>query len=162
MPILLPTTGLVSFVFHPLTQLSPTIAIFIFATIISFLITLPYKFLLDQKKMKQLREEIKSLSEKMREEQKNGNTEKANELLMRSMKLNNEIMRLTFKPMMLSFLIVIIFIPWIAHQYQNVVIHLPFYFPFVGHVFPFNWIGWYIVSSLTMSKIFRVLLGVEL
>lgn len=157
-----PLTPIMAVVFSPLTKLNPTIAIFIYATLISFLVTLPYRFLLDQKKIKEIREKIHEISNKIKEEQKSGNMEKANELLIQSMKLNNEMMRLTFKPMILAFIIVILFLPWIAHEYGSVVIKLPFRLPLIGNTFPFNWIGWYIVSSFTMSKIFRIVLGVEI
>ena len=149
-------------IFSPITNLNPTLAIFIYAAFVSFLITLPYKFLIDHQKVKEIKEKIKELSEKMKEEQKSGNKEKVNELLAESMKLNNELMRQTFKPMMLAFIIAIIFIPWLAHEYSNISIRMPFSLPLIGNVFPFNWIGWYFISSFTLSKIFRMLLRVEL
>ncbi len=158
----LPITGFVSVLFSPLLSLNPALAIFILSTIISFLVTLPYRFLIHHEKMKEIKERVNALNERAKEEQKNGNTEKANELMMEVMKLQGQMMKHMSKPLLLGWIVVFIFLPWISQQYGHVTILLPFSLPIIGNVFPFNWMGWYFVTSYTMTKIFRVILGVEI
>ena len=149
-------------IFAPILSLEPVLAIFVYSVIITFLVTLPYKFLVNVERLREIKRKVKELSNQIKEEQKKGNKEKANELLAESLRLNNEMMKHNMNPMLLGWFIIIIFLPWIGHQYGSVTIKLPFYLPIIGNVFPFNWIGWYFTVSITFNKVFRTLLGIDI
>jgi uncharacterized membrane protein (DUF106 family) len=64
------------------------------------------------------------------------------------------------KPMIVSFLIVIIILPFLPDLFPGVVVNLPFSIPFFGN--DFGWLAWYIIVSVPLNSIFRRLLGVEI
>ncbi|MBI2578286.1 MAG: DUF106 domain-containing protein [Candidatus Aenigmarchaeota archaeon] len=98
---------------------SPIIDVFIFSFFVIMVINIFYKLLLDQHQVKQSRERMKEMNEKIKEEQKKGNTEKVNKLLGELMSENGKIMRMSLKPMVVSFIIVILALPWIAGIYGD-------------------------------------------
>jgi len=102
----------------------PALAIFIFTLAVLFITQLPYKFLVDQDKVKHLKGRQKELSKKMKEVQKDGNIEKANEYMSEAMKLNHQIMKMTFKPLIISFAIFILVIPWLRADYGDISVTL--------------------------------------
>jgi len=107
----------------------PALAIFIFTLAVLFITQLPYKFLVDQDKVKHLKGRQKELSKKMKEVQKDGNIEKANEYMRNeymseAMKLNHQIMKMTFKPLIISFAIFILVIPWLRADYGDISVTL--------------------------------------
>lgn len=98
---------------------SPVIDVFVFSFFVILVINIFYKILLDQQQMKQLRERMKEMNERIKEEQKKGNTEKVNKLLGELMSENGKIMRMSLKPMVVSFIIVILALPWISGIYGD-------------------------------------------
>ena len=97
---------MLGFLFDPLLVLEPALAVTIFAIIILILINLCYRFLINQQEAKQLKERTKELNKQMKEERKQGNTERANELMKDVMTENSKLMRMTMKPMLVSFVII--------------------------------------------------------
>lgn len=112
------------FLFNPLLTLEPMIVIIIFAGVILFIINLFQKFLVNQEEAKKIKEDIKEISKKMKEEQKQGNTEKANELMKEMMSKNSRVMAMTMKPMLFSFIVVILLFPWLANTYGDKIVML--------------------------------------
>jgi len=142
---------------NPLAMLDPALAIAIFSFLISLGTNLCYKFLSDQQRISQLKQESREIASKIKEAQKEQDVEKLNKLFSEAMQKNAEVMRLTFKPMVASMIFVIVFLPWLNHEYANVVIKAPL----IGSI-PFGWIGWYFIVSLPSVLITRRLLGMEL
>ena len=108
------------FLFNPLLALSPSLAVLIFSGIILFIINIFYKILINQKAAKAIKDRQKELSKKMQEERKAGNTDKMNSLMKESLGENSKLMRMTMKPMIVSFVVVIIFLPWLHTIYGDV------------------------------------------
>lgn len=106
-------------IFGFLLAYPPVLAITIFSIIVLFLINIFYKILIKQDEAKQLKARTKELSKQMRQEQKAGNTQKANELMSEMMRENSRMMRLTMKPMLTSFIIVILLLPWPAAHFGD-------------------------------------------
>lgn len=98
---------------------SPVIDVFVFSFFVILVINIFYKILLDQHQVKQARDRMKEMNEKIKEEQKKGNTEKVNKLLGELMSENGKIMRMSLKPMVVSFIIVILALPWISGIYGD-------------------------------------------
>jgi uncharacterized membrane protein (DUF106 family) len=147
----------IDFLLNPFTILEPTLAIAILSFIISFGINLCYKFLSDQQKISQLKHESREIALKIKEAQKQQDVDKLNKLFSEAMQKNAEVMRLTFKPMIVSMIFVLIFLPWLNQHYTGIVIKAPI----IGSI-PFGWLGWYFIVSLPSILITRRLLGIEL
>jgi len=110
---------MLDFLFSPLLVLEPVLAITIFAVVILILINLCYRFLVNQQASKQIKEKVKELNKQMKEEQKKGNKDRVNELMKEIMVEQNKIMRTTMKPMLASFVIVILFLPSLSSNYVD-------------------------------------------
>lgn len=145
-------------VFAPLLSVPPIIGLFIFAALISLLLTLPYRFLVDQKKMREHKEKVKELQKRIKEAQKT-DQKKASELMTEMLALSNKQMMSNFKPMMPGMVLVLLFLPWAAAAFTGQVALLPFRLPFFGN--DFGWLMWYFLASLPLTYIFRKMLGVQ-
>ncbi|MBU5575296.1 MAG: EMC3/TMCO1 family protein [Candidatus Aenigmatarchaeota archaeon] len=144
-----------NFIFSPILELPPIIAETIIVALIIFIITLLSKYLVNQEKVKQIKAEIKSLQEKIKELQKT-NPSEANKHFYNIIMLNNKLMRLNLKSMVVSLLIFILFFPWLSSVFlENVVIIIPYL------NIKFGWLMWYLITSLTFSFLFRKILNVE-
>lgn len=146
----------------PLLILGPAAAITAVAAIVSAMISLCYKFMVDQAKAKAIKARTKELQEEMKKRQKENDVEGLNALMKEAMKNNSEQMKLTFKPMMVSFLLAALTLPWLNANFQGISITLPVSLPLVGNIVPFGWIGWYFVSSIPFVFLTRKLLKVEI
>ena len=136
----------------------PALEVFIIAVLVSFLLTLPYKFLVDQKKMREHKEKVKEIQKRIKEAQKN-DQKKANELMTEMLALSNKQMMSNFKPMIPGMILVILFLPWVAATFTGPVVSLPFTLPFFGN--DFGWLMWYMLASLPATYMFRKMLGVQ-
>lgn len=98
---------------------NPVLSVTIFSIVVLVLINIFYKILINQDNAKAAKERTKELSKKMKEAQKAGDTKKSSELLSEMMKENGKIMRMTLKPMIISFIIVIILLPWLSDNFGD-------------------------------------------
>jgi uncharacterized membrane protein (DUF106 family) len=108
------------FLFNPLLGLQPALAILIFSAFVLFIINIFYKVLIKQHLAKAIKDRQKELSKRMQEERKAGNMDKMNALMKESLSENSKLMRMTMKPMIVSFVVVIIFLPWLHSVYGDV------------------------------------------
>lgn len=138
--------------------LNPAVSLFMLAGAVSFVLTLPYRFLVDQKKMREHKEKVKEIQKQIKEAQKT-DQKKANELMTEMLGLSNKQMMSNFKPMMPGMILVIIVLPWIATAFTGPVAILPFTLYYFGN--DFGWLMWYIVASMPLTYIFRKMLGVQ-
>ncbi len=141
-----------------LFALNPAISLFMIAGLISFVLTLPYRFMVDQKKMREHKEKVKEIQKQIKEAQKT-DQKKANALMTEMLGLSNKQMMSNFKPMMPGMILVILFLPWVASAFTGAVAILPFSLPYFGN--DFGWLMWYIVASMPLTFIFRKMLGVQ-
>ena len=95
-------------IFSPLLGLPPYAFIFIFSALITFIITLFYKYLANQGRIRELKQQHKDLTGKVKEIQKT-NPDEANKLLTEILKLTNEQQKLNIKPMLVTLLFVFLF-----------------------------------------------------
>ncbi len=110
---------MLEFVFLPLTVLPPVISVLIFSIIMTFIVNIFYRIMINQNEAKASKDRISEISKQMKEEQKKGNTEKSGELLKEMMKENSRTMHMTLKPMMISLIIVIILLPAVSSFYGD-------------------------------------------
>ncbi len=107
------------FLFNPLLSLQSALAVLIFSAVILVIINVFYKILINQRAAKAIKDRQKELSKKMQDERKAGHTDKMNALMKESLQENSKLMRMTLKPMIVSFIVVIIFLPWLQSVYGD-------------------------------------------
>jgi uncharacterized membrane protein (DUF106 family) len=93
------------------------VTIFIFAVFLIFGINLCYKFLIDQERAGNIKDYMKELNNEMKEYRKRKEIDKMNEVMNKIMKEQSKLMRLTMKPMLVSTIIVLIFLPMLSSMY---------------------------------------------
>jgi len=150
------------FLLEWLTIFDPLVAIIIFTAILMFAVTLIYKKMMNQALVSETKEEMKSLQERVKVAQKDGDMDKANSLMSELLKYNTELMKQTMKPMAVSFLLFILFVPWFSSAFAEggafegkTVLVLPIF----GDI---GWFWTYLVFAIVFSILFRKILGVKL
>jgi len=145
-------------IFQPILVLPAPVAELIIAAFIIFIITLFYRFLVDQNKVRELKTKLKEKQQEAKEVQKT-NPKQANALMNEVLKLTNRQFKMNLKPLIFVFILVIILLPWVASVFPGVVVLLPFSLPFLGN--DLGWLMWYIIISLPLNQLFRKFMGVE-
>lgn len=98
----------------------PVISLLIVSFVVLLTINLGYKFLIDQQQAKRTKERINDLRKKM--DSAKDDKKKTAELFSEIMKENTGLMRMTFKPMLLSLLLFFLVFPLITAEYGDVVV----------------------------------------
>ena len=121
--------------------------------VISFILTListiAYKYLTDQKYMKQEKEEIKRMSKEMRELKDSKEMMKKQKELMER---NFGMMKHSFRPLLFTAIPFFIIFSWLSQTYKEIDLN------FLGFIH--NWIWVYLLSSIIFSIILRKILKV--
>lgn len=128
-------------------------------SVILFISSLIYKFMINKEKMREIKAKQKEKQERIKELQKT-NPKEANQVMNEMLSLSQKQMKMTMKPMMVSLLIFILVLPILPNLFPGTVANLPFEIPFVGS--EFGWLAWYFMLSLPLNSLFRKLLGVEI
>lgn len=111
--------------------------------LITLAMTLVTKYFTNQKRMKELKDLQKSCQQKLKEHKNNPKElEKIQKEMMAS---SMELMKHSFKPMLITALPLLLVLFWIRTVYDGVLV---------------GWIWWYIISSVIFSIILRKLLKV--
>ena len=101
-------------IFSPLLKLSPLWIIVIISFLVAFIITIIYKFMTNQRLMKQLRDEIKELQQEMKKLK--DNPEKMMEVQKKIMQINMKYMGHSMRSTLITFIPIIIIFGWMnAH-----------------------------------------------
>lgn len=178
--------GVLNSIFSPIIAMDPNphnpmFTIFLISTIVAFVITLANKLLVDQDKLESIKKEMQEFQQEMREVQKSGDPksmEKMQKQQMEMMGKQKDMMTMSFKPMIVTMVPILIVFWWMAQQPQisHTVVELPriayyvllvpiwhmFYHPAATTPeFAIEWLGWYILCSFAMSQIFRKLMGLK-
>jgi uncharacterized membrane protein (DUF106 family) len=137
--------------------LSPAVFIVSLSAILSLAISLVYKFATDQVLMRELKKELKSMQQKMKENK--DNPDKVKEINSKLMQTNMKYMKQSFKPMLITMIPFLLIFSLLRDTYAGViVIPLPFTLPWIGNYL--GWLGTYFVSSVIFTTVFRKLLKV--
>ncbi|MAE50067.1 hypothetical protein CMI48_04555 [Candidatus Pacearchaeota archaeon] len=127
-----------------LVQANPKLTLLGFAALVTLAITIVNFFMLDKDKLRAIKERQKKLQAEMKEHQKAGNEDKLLELQKELFADTGEMFKHSMKPMLITFLPIIIFFGLIRNLYATTAI--------AG-----SWIWWYLLFSLITSMIFRKL-----
>ena len=137
------------------------------SAVLTFVITLIYRFLANQGEIKQLKLHMKEKQAQVKELQKT-NPSEATKLTAEIVELSSKQMRHNMKPMLLTLVVVSIALPWMGGIFSDTIFKLPFEFPkFLswligssGWIRP--WLAWYVLVSIPFGVYFRKILGVEM
>ncbi len=109
--------SVLDFVFSPLIRLNPLLGLVIITLFITIVITVIYKYVSDQKAIKELRDKQKKFSEEIKKYK--DNPKKMMEVQKQSMQSSMEMMKHSFKPMIYTFIPIIILFGWLNAHLTN-------------------------------------------
>lgn len=144
------------------TSNNPLIFILIFSLVVTIFLTYIYKKFTNQERIKEIKERQKHLQQRMKEAA--GDKDKLMEIQKESLSLSGEQMKNSFKPMIITFIPIIIAIWWLRGLYMAAQVG-----DFIWHwgkdVWIFNtgfgWFEGYVFSSIIFSIILRKILKVH-
>jgi uncharacterized membrane protein (DUF106 family) len=122
----------------------------------------------DQKALKKLKEKMNKHQAKLKAAQKKDDTKQANKISKEMMTLQSTMMSSTMKPMLYTFVPIIIIFGWVRQypdlqnflEVQGYLISLPFVLPHFGE--RLGWLGWYILCSFPASSLIRKILKMDI
>lgn len=145
-------------ILSPLTVFPYHISVLLISVLLTVLILCLNRVFINKDLMKQIKSRMEELRENLTQAQKEGNKENINKYMSEMMKTNSEYMRHSFKVLVISMIVVLIFLPWIKYRYEGLAVAtLPFNLPFVGS--SLNWLYWYILVSFAVGWIINKLFG---
>ena len=121
----------------------PKLSVIIISVLITLIMTLVTKYFTNQSRMKELKQIQKSCQIKVRENK--GDAKIFEETNKQIMECSMELMKHSFKPLLFTFIPLIIFFWWIKEVYTGVFS---------------SWIWWYIGTVIISSIVFRKTLKV--
>jgi uncharacterized membrane protein (DUF106 family) len=145
--------------FSPILGFPPMLGEIFLAILITFVITLFYRFFIDQNKIRDLKKQQKEYQAEIKKLQGEKKTEEANKKMTEMLKLSNQMMKANFKILPLTMLLVLAILPWMARTFTGPIVVLPFNLPYFGN--DFGWLMWYFLLSLPLTQFFRKMMGVE-
>jgi uncharacterized membrane protein (DUF106 family) len=137
--------------FGPVMALSSPYNLIVLSLILTFFITLVYKYVTDQESMKSLKDDMKEIRKEMKQFKED--PKKMMELQKRSMENMMKSFKHNFKPMIITFLPLILIFGWLRNHYAN-----------LGNPAVFLGLGWiwaYIIFSLIFGILLRKLFKVH-
>ena len=137
-------------IFGGIIESSPLGGLIFISFILTFLITLAYKFMTDQVLMKSVKGEMKDIRKQMKEYK--DDPTKVMELQKKSMERSMAQMKNSFKPMIITFIPLIIIFGWLRGVYAELEIS------FIGIS---SWLWIYIIFSIIFSITLRKILKVH-
>ena len=179
--------GALNPVFNPLINtVGPLLTVLTIAIVIAFVTTLATKLLVNQDRLAYLQKEMKEFNQEMMQARKTNDPEaleKMQKKQMDFMGLQKEMMIMSFKPVIVTWVPVIILYYWMfqSQLLNQVVINLPSFAYYVllvplWHAIPMplfqatpgtpvmsiTWLGFYFLCTFGLSQIFRKILGVKI
>jgi uncharacterized membrane protein (DUF106 family) len=156
--------GVFDAVFYPLFAFQPHISLLIISTFLTVLMLLTNRFTVNRNLVKEIKNKMEETRELLTAAQKESRTEDANKHLEEMMKANSRYMKVTFKTLIISIVIISLFLPWLRHTYEVTykgvpVAKLPFSVPFIGT--SVNWLFWYVFVSFTAGWVIRKLMEID-
>jgi uncharacterized membrane protein (DUF106 family) len=136
------------------------IEVLLITAVMSLASVLISKYMGDQRAVKNLKQEMKSLNERVRKSQKSGDTKEVSRLSSELMKLSGKQFQLNMKPMMIT-MVLFLGVFWFVIRafYSEIVVTAPLNIPFVGN--SLGWFYWYLLIAIPTGLMFRKLLAVE-
>ncbi|WP_424356113.1 DUF106 domain-containing protein [Methanobacterium sp. MBAC-LM] len=171
-------------VFNPIVNtFGPILTIFLIAAVVALITTVATKLLVNQDRLAFLQKEMKEFNQEMVAARNSNDPEalaKMQKKQMEFMGLQKEMMFMSFKPMIVTWVPILIIYYWMFQSplLNQVAVNLPSFAYYVllvplWHAIPLSyvhvplgplavsWFGWYFLCSFALSQIFRKFLGVK-
>ncbi len=126
-------------------QANPKISMILLAVLVSLFISIVNFFILDKDRMRAIKKRQKELQKEMKVHQKAGNQDKMMELNKELLSQTGEMMRHSFKPMLITLIPIIIFFSFMRSIYDTTTI-------------ADTWFWWYLLGAIIGSILWRKLL----
>ena len=177
--------NLLNIIFSPLLAIdpnpqNPAFSILIIAFLVSLISNLAVKYLQNSEKISEIRQELDKHNRRLKEARENNDTEKLEQNQTHILKLQSELMINSFKPMIVTYLPIILMIGWMRiSSIQNTIIVLPKIVYWLtltplwhsigsviygGHAaipFAVGWFLWYMICSFSFNQILKNFLGTK-
>jgi len=140
--------------FGPIMNLPDPLNLFIISFILTALITLAYKYLTNQTKMKELKAEMKETQKKMKDMKDEPG--KMMSMQKDAMKKNMEYMKHSMKPMLFTFVPIIIIFGWLRNYYTALGNPKVLTIGSLGLTWIWAYIIFSVVISIVLRKVFKV------
>ncbi len=124
--------------------INPKISIVVISFLVMLVTTIITKYATNQKRMKELKEIQKACQIKLKDNK--GNAEEAAKINKQMMECNMELMKHSFKPILITFIPLLILMAWMSK----------FFAPLLS-----TWVWWYIISGLIFSIALKKVLKVN-
>ncbi len=125
----------------------------IYTLVLSLVVAVLYKLLVNQDEMKRIKEETNELKEKADEAKRNGDIAKMNHYTTEMLKVSSMQFKHNMKPIFTSMFLFMIALSWFGVAFAELVIKTPF----AG--FQLSWFMWYIIIAIPATSVFRKLMG---
>lgn len=138
---------------------NPMIQVFLLSIGLAFVIAIIQKTFTNQDQMKDMKERMNSLQDKIKKAREEDNQKELTKYNQELMKLTSGQMKMQFKPMIITMVVIVPIFIWVGPNLfgEKAIVELPF--TIFGHS-SLTWIWWYIIISLPMGFLFRKILGV--
>jgi len=139
---------------------NPVWGVVLISLVINIFITLAYKYLTDQERLKHIRGEMKKIRVEMKESR--SDPQKMSEINKRSMQHSGEQMKQQMKPMLITLIPIFIVFGWLRTVLtsEQILINFPFNIWKAGVNNGIGWFGIYFITAIIFStllkKIFKV------
>lgn len=135
-------------IFGFLINWNPLISLLVISFILTLIISLSYKFLTNQKELKQHKEEMDKLQKEIKSLKDNPQKmmDKQKELMEKNLKM----MKYQIKPMLFTFIPLIIIFGWLRATYE----------PLGKMILGLSWFWVYLITAIIFSIIIRKLLKI--
>lgn len=146
-------------IFAPITNnLNPTASLILISFLLTAAITYIYKKLTNQTILKEMREEVNKLRNKMKEVK--DDKEKLMEIQKQMMEKDMALMKHSLRPTLYTFLPIILIFSWLRVTFDSGSQYLTWGFNIPLFGTGFGWLGTYIlvslITSLVLRKIFKI------
>jgi uncharacterized membrane protein (DUF106 family) len=156
--------GVFNAVFFPLFVYQPHISLLIISSFLTVLLLVVNRFTVNKNLVKEIKSKMEEAREHLTTAQKENRTEDASKHMNEMMQANSQYMKVTFKTLIISIVLISLFLPWLRYTYEVTykgvpVAKLPFSLPFIGN--DLSWLLWYIFVSFTIGWVIRKLAGMD-
>ena len=139
---------------------NPILGIFLLSILINVFITLVYKYMTDQERLKHIRAEMKKIRAEMKEAR--NDPQRMAEMNKKPMEHSGEQMRQQFKPMLITLVPIFFIWGWLREliPLEQILIEFPFSIPKAGLNTGMGWFGVYLITAIIFSSLFKKLFKV--
>jgi len=140
---------LFQYLLSPLFTLPDLVSLILISLGLTLLASLINRIFTDREKVRGLNQELNELKNRLKKAERSGNREEINEIIKKMFRLNAQSLRYSFKGILISTLVILLFLPLLVKKYSGMSVKIPL----VG--FNVGWVFIYFSVSIIVSLIVR-------